>query len=67
MKCFGPSRRSAVSKYQIAGADIDRANADTHFARVQPVEVDESFQRLLQWCCVVEACCGISRERRPER
>ena len=52
---------------QIAGADIDRADADAHFARVQPVEVNKPLQRLMQWCRVVEAGCGIARERRPQR
>ena len=52
---------------QVAGADVDRADANAHFARVQPVEVDESLQRLLQRCRVVEACRGVAREGRPER
>ena len=41
--------------------------ADANLAGVQPIEVDEPFQGLLQWRGIVEAGRGIARERRPER
>jgi hypothetical protein len=29
---------------EVAGADVDRADADAHFARVQPIEIDKPLQ-----------------------
>ena len=52
---------------QIAGADVHSADADAHLAGIQPIEVDEPLQRLMQRGRIVEAGRGIARERRPER
>jgi hypothetical protein len=49
MTCSGPdacARRVEID--EVAAADIDRADAEAHLAGIDPVEIDQPLQRVLQ-------------------
>ena len=53
---LGPNLvRAVVEIDEIAGGDVDRANAETHFAGVDAVEVDEALSVALQGRRIIEA------------
>ena len=47
--------RRVVEIDEVAGANVDRADAEAHFAGIDPVEVDEPFERRLEELGLVEA------------
>ena len=46
---------SGVEVDEIAGPDVHRPHAKSHLSRVYAIEIDQSFQRALQACGIVEA------------
>jgi hypothetical protein len=38
---------------EIAGPNIDGSDAEARFARIDPIEVDQTLQRALEFACII--------------